>query len=154
MDEISRQHELFVVGACPAHFEYMIRYVSIPIGEREVKFIPRYDGKTGVIIFNQPMRHEWADKGFLTNSFIDSSPYGKLCGDFEEMDGSYISTQTLGKMDTERREFGFEKTKHVIKFKLAYGLERQVGVKMIFFNLECLGEGEVDSFWKHTSYDK
>ena len=153
MEEISRQHGLIIIGECPPKFEYVVRYVSIAGGEREVKFIPRYDGEKGVFIFEKPVTPEWAERGFLTNSFIDSSSNGELFGDFEDMDGSYASTQLLERMEAERDKFSGEEIESAIKLKLVYVPKSKPGVRMISFNLDRLGEGEVDSFFRHIGYD-
>ena len=152
MEEISRQHGLIIIGECPYQFDHVVRYASIPIGEREIRFIPRYDGKKGIFIFDQPITREWPDKGFLTNSFIDSSDHGKLFGDFEDMDGAYASAQFLERMEAARNDPFGKKVETAVKLKLVYVPKSKPGVGMISFDLDRLGEGEVDSFLKHVSY--
>ena len=102
MEEIIRRHGVIIIGECPSKFDYAVSHVSIPLGEDYIKFVPRFDGKEGTLIFSQPIVREWAEKGFLTNSYFDSSSHGGLFGDFEDGDGSYVSAELMKRINAER----------------------------------------------------
>jgi len=152
MQEIQRQHGLIIIGECSSQDGYLISYVSIPLGEQNIKFIPRDDGEKGVFIFDQPITREWADKGFLVNSFVDASPHGRLIGHFGDMDGSFSSAQLWERMNAECEELFSEDLEPAVTMKLAHVPKNKPGIKMIFFDLERLEEGEVDSFLRHVGY--
>ena len=152
MEEILREHGLIIIGECHYQLDYVFRYVSIPVGEKEIKFIPRYTGEKGIFIFDEPITCEWAERGFLTNTFIDRSEQGGLFGDFEDMDGSYVSAQLLERREAARNDPFDDAVESAITLKLIYVPESKPVVRMISFDFDRLGEGEVDSFLKHVNY--
>ena len=131
-------------------WDFFIRYVSIPLEKGEGRFVPRFNGKNA-LIFVPAIEREWAEKGFLANTYIDSSLHGRLCADFEEMDGRYYSAELIKNAEKRGSQYLGEP---LIEMGLIFTETGTLAVNNIFFGLECLGKGEVDSFLRHVGYNR